>query len=42
MSAQFNMSADDIKRALGGTEVLEKDLRFQKTVEFLVENAKIS
>lgn len=42
ISAQFNMSADDIKRALGGTEVLEKDLRFQKTVEFLVENAKIS
>lgn len=42
MSAQFNMSADDIKRALGGTEVLANDLRFQKTVEFLVENAKIS
>ncbi|WP_144511019.1 trigger factor [Bacillus sp. FJAT-22090] len=42
MAAQFNMSAEDIKKALGGTEVLENDLRFQKTVEFLVENAKIS
>lgn len=42
MSAQFNMSPEDIKKALGGTSVLENDLRFQKTVEFLVENAKIS
>lgn len=42
MAAQFNMSAEDIKKALGGTEVLENDLRFQKTVEFLVDNAKIS
>ncbi|TQR19889.1 trigger factor [Psychrobacillus vulpis] len=42
MGAQFNMSAEDIKNALGGTEVLENDLRFQKTIEFLVENAKIS
>ena len=25
-----------------GTEALENDLRMQKTVEFLVENAKIS
>lgn len=42
MAAQFNMAAEDIKKALGGTEVLANDLRFQKTVEFLVENAKIS
>ncbi|MFF2755085.1 trigger factor [Psychrobacillus sp. NPDC058041] len=42
MGAQFNMSAEDIKKALGGTAVLENDLRFQKTVDFLVENAKIS
>ncbi|MFZ0578557.1 MAG: trigger factor [Psychrobacillus psychrotolerans] len=42
MSAQFNMKLEDIKRALGGTDVLANDLRFQKTVEFLVENAKIS
>ena len=42
MAAQFNMSAEDIKKALGGTSVLENDIRFQKTVEFLVDNAKIS
>lgn len=42
MSAQFNMNVEDIKRALGSTEVLANDLRFAKTVEFLVENAKIS
>jgi len=36
------MKLEDIKRALGGTDVLANDLRFQKTVEFLVENAKIS
>ncbi|SER86239.1 trigger factor [Psychrobacillus sp. OK032] len=42
MAAQFNMAAEDIKKALGGTAVLENDIRFQKTVEFLVENAKIS
>ena len=42
MAAQFNMAAEDIKKALGGTSVLENDLRFQKTVEFLVDNAKIS
>lgn len=42
MSTQFNMSSDDIKNALGGTAVLENDIRFQKTIEFLVDNAKIS
>ena len=42
MSAQFGMTADQIKTALGGTSVLENDLKTQKTVEILVENAKIS
>ena len=42
MSTQFNMKIEDIKRALGGTDVLANDLRFAKTVEFLVDNAKIS
>ena len=42
MSAQFNMSADEIRAALGGTGVLENDIRMQKTIDFLVENAKIS
>ena len=41
MSDQFGMEVEQIKAALGGTTVLENDLRFNKTVEFLVENAKI-
>ncbi len=42
MADQFGMEIDQIKAALGGTTVLENDLRFNKTVEFLVENAKIT
>lgn len=42
MAGQFNMDAEQIKTALGGTEMLENDIRMQNTVEFLVENAKIS
>lgn len=42
MSGQFNMDAEQIKAALGGTEMLENDIRMQNTVEFLVENAKIT
>lgn len=42
MAEQFNMPVDQIRTALGGTEALENDLRMQKTVEFLVNNAKIS
>lgn len=42
MSDQFGMDVEQIKAALGGTTVLENDLRFNKTVEFLVENAKIT
>jgi len=42
MAEQFNMPVDQIRTALGGTEALENDLRMQKTVEFLVDNAKIS
>ena len=42
MSGQFNMDVEQIKAALGGTEMLENDIRMQNTVEFLVENAKIT
>lgn len=42
MSEQFGMDADQIKQTLGGTKVLENDLRFNKTVELLVENAKVA
>jgi len=41
MSEQFGMDVETIKQTLGGTKVLDNDLRFNKTVEFLVENAKI-
>ena len=43
MAEQFNMTKEQIVTALGGTtEILENDIRTQKTVEFLVENAKIT
>ena len=42
MSEQFGMEVEQIKKTLGGTSVLENDLRFTKTVELLVENAKIT
>lgn len=42
MAAQFGMTNDQILTALGGSTILENDIRTQKTVEFLVENAKIS
>ncbi|MCP2035100.1 trigger factor [Planomicrobium sp. HSC-17F08] len=42
MSGQFNMDIEQIKTALGGTEMLENDIRMQNTVEFLVENANIT
>ena len=42
MAGQFSMDMDQIKTALGGTEMLENDIRMQNTVEFLVDNAKIS
>lgn len=42
MAAQFGMTSEQILTALGGTKVLENDIRTQKTVELLVENAKIT
>jgi trigger factor len=42
MAAQFGMTNDQILAALGGTSMLENDIRTKKTVELLVENAKIS
>ena len=42
MAAQFGMTNEQILTALGGTTVLENDIKTQKTVELLVENAKIS
>lgn len=42
MSEQFGMDVEQIKTTLGGTKVLENDLRFNKTVELLVQNAKVA
>ena len=42
MSGQFNMTLDQIRTALGGTAPLENDIRMQKTIDLLVENAKVS
>lgn len=41
MSEQFGMEIGDITKTLGGTTVLENDLRFNKTVQLLVDNAKV-
>jgi trigger factor len=40
MAAMYNMSVEDIKKALGGVDGIQSDLRLRKTVEFLVENSK--
>ncbi|MGM9949631.1 MAG: trigger factor [Lysinibacillus sp.] len=42
MASQFGMTVEQIKTALGGTAVLENDVKTKKTVELLVESAKIS
>ncbi|UXH44205.1 trigger factor [Rossellomorea vietnamensis] len=40
MAEQYNMTADNIKQALGGLDTLKADLKVRKAVEFLVENSK--
>jgi trigger factor len=42
MAVQFSMPAEKIRESLGGTDALENDLRLQKAIDFLVENAKVS
>lgn len=43
MSKQFNMTTEQITTALGGsTDILKQDIRMKKTVELLVDNAKIN
>ena len=42
MSGQFNMTAEQIRTALGGTGALENDIRMQKTIDLLVDSAKIT
>lgn len=40
MAEMYNMSADQIKQALGSLEGLKADLQIKKAVDFLVENSK--
>jgi trigger factor len=39
MAEQYNMSADNIKQALGGLDTLKADLKVRKALEFLVDNS---
>ncbi len=39
MAGMYNMSVEDIIKALGGVEGIQSDLRLRKTVDFLVENS---
>jgi trigger factor len=40
MSKVYNMTVENIKKALGGVSGLKGDLQLKKTVDFLVENKK--
>jgi trigger factor len=40
MAEMYNMSVDNIKKALGGTEGIKDDLKLQKAVDFLIANKK--
>ena len=40
MSEQFNISVEDIKSTLGNTDVVKNDVRIQKVIDLLRDNAK--
>jgi trigger factor len=40
MAQMYNMTVENIKAALGGTDGIKSDLKLNKAVEFLVENKK--
>ncbi|MCM3765477.1 trigger factor [Neobacillus niacini] len=40
MAGMYNMSVDNIKKALGGTDSIKDDLKLQKAVDFLIANKK--
>lgn len=40
MSKQFNISVEDIKNTLGNTDIIKKDVRIQKVIDLLRDNAK--
>lgn len=41
MSEQFNISVEDIKQTLGSTDIVKNDVRIQKVIDMLVEEAKL-
>ena len=41
MSEQFNISVEDIKQTLGNTDIVKNDVRIQKVIDMLVEEAKL-
>lgn len=40
MSSQFNISVEDIKQTLGNTDIIKNDVRIQKIIDLLRDNAK--
>lgn len=40
MSNQFNISVEDIKNTLGNTDIIKNDVRIQKVIDLLRDNAK--
>ncbi|MCD8864466.1 trigger factor [Staphylococcus arlettae] len=41
MSEQFNISVEDIKKTLGNTDIVKNDVRIQKVIDLLVDEAKL-
>ena len=41
MSEQFNISVEDIKQTLGNTDIVKNDVRIQKVIDLLVDEAKL-
>lgn len=41
MSEQFNVSVEDIKNTLGNTDIVKNDVRIQKVIDLLKDNAKL-
>lgn len=40
MASMYNMTAENVKAALGGVEMIKSDLKLRKAIDFLVENKK--
>lgn len=40
MSKQFNISVEDVKNTLGNTDIIKNDVRIQKVIDLLRDNAK--